>query len=162
MSKTKLALVGITLVLMDGTSSAQTAPAQNTPVSYMKDVKPLLTKYCADCHGANQAKAGYKVEAFADLTKAGKKGALVVPNNATQSLLVKVLSGQGAKIMPPRTATAKPTQAEITKIKNWITAGAKDDSKAAMIDLLQELPVRLVALIEGPATFCSISPHDGE
>lgn len=157
MSRTQLGLVGIVLALAAGTAAAQTPPP-----SYMQDVKPLLTKYCADCHGANQAKAGYKVDTFDALTKAGKKGALVVANNANQSLLVKVLSGQGAKIMPPRTATAKPTPAEITKIKNWITAGAKDDSKAAMIDPLPELPARLVALIEGPATFCYLSPHDGE
>src|SRR5579862_3889867 len=102
-------------------ATASTAQSQTPPVSYMKDVKPLLTKYCADCHGANQAKAGYKVDTFDGLTKAGKKGALVVANNATTSLIMKVLSGQGAKIMPPRTATAKPTQAEIAKIKSWIT-----------------------------------------
>jgi mono/diheme cytochrome c family protein len=157
MSQTKTALAGIILALMAGTASAQ-----NAPVSYMKDVKPLLTKYCADCHGANQAKAGYKVDTFDALSQAGKKGTLVVASKPDQSLLMKVLNGQGAKIMPPRTAKAKPTAAEIAKIKSWIMAGAKDDTAAALLDPLPELPARLVALIEGPATFSYISPHDGE
>ncbi len=96
--------------------------------SYTKDVKPFLTKYCIECHSAKQAKAGYNFDDFAGLTKAGKKGAAVVPEKPEKSMLVLTMTG-GAKAMPPKKAPAKPTKEEIDMVRDWITKGAKDDTK---------------------------------
>ena len=96
--------------------------------SYTKDVKPFLTKYCADCHTAKEAKAGFNFDTFAGLTKSGKKGAAVVPEKPEKSLLLLTMTG-GAKAMPPKKAANKPTKAEIDMIRDWIKSGAKDDSK---------------------------------
>jgi hypothetical protein len=131
------------LVILIGTG---TASAQNAQASYVKDVKPFLRKYCTECHGANAAKAGYKFETFADLTKAGKKGAGVVPSKPDQSVVLKVLAGQG-KPMPPKNYAQKPTAAEIAKVRAWIVAGAKDDSKTAFIDPPADVAVILFALL---------------
>lgn len=96
--------------------------------SYEKDVKPFLTKYCIECHGAKQAKAGYNFDDFAGLTKAGKKGAAVVPEKPEKSLLVLTMTG-GAKMMPPKKSAKKPTKEEIDVIRDWIKAGGKNDGK---------------------------------
>jgi hypothetical protein len=142
------------LVVVLGTGQAS---AQNTASSYVKDVKPFLTKYCTECHGATTAKAGYKFETFADLSKAGKKGAGIIASKPDQSLIIKVMSGQG-KPMPPKNYAQKPTAAEITKVKAWITAGAKDDSKTAFLDPVPELPALLFALFPAEPSE-AWSPH---
>jgi mono/diheme cytochrome c family protein len=96
--------------------------------SYTKDVKPFLVKYCADCHTAMGAKAGFNFDTYAGLTKSGKKGAAVVPEKPEKSMLMLTMTG-GAKVMPPKKSMNKPTKAEIDMVRDWIKNGAKDDSK---------------------------------
>jgi hypothetical protein len=111
---------------------ATTRASAADPPSFMKDVKPFLTKYCTDCHGAKAAKAGLKLETYADLMKGAKKGPVIVAKRPDQSLLMRTLVGQG-KPMPPKNSPNKPIATEIAKVKAWITAGAKDDSSGALL-----------------------------
>jgi len=112
--------LAIVLSLNDVTKAAEP--------SYEKDVKPFLTKYCTECHGAKQAKAGYNFEDFAGLTKDGKKGAAVVPEKPEKSMLLLTMTG-GAKMMPPKKSANKPTKEEIDMIRDWIKAGGKKDTQ---------------------------------
>lgn len=131
-------MAGLVLLALGGTQQAA-----DPPVSYAKDIKPFLNKYCMECHQGASAKAKVKVDSYADLLTRTKKGALVVAGKADQSVLVKVLEGQGGKPMPPK-KSAQPTAAEIAKVKAWITAGAKDDSKSAAVDGEQKQFVTLL------------------
>ncbi|MBL8792879.1 MAG: hypothetical protein JNM56_03145 [Planctomycetia bacterium] len=147
------AVVWVGVLLLGGHGTARAAdPAPN----YAKDIKPLLMKYCTECHGAKQAKAGVRLESLADIMKGGKKGALIVAGKPDQSLLVRTMTGQ-AKLMPPKNYASKPTGAEIDKIKAWIAAGAKDDDKAAFLDqpmgapavqVASDLPLWLLTLLD--------------
>src|SRR5262245_19737126 len=125
--------MGLSLVALVLLALASPQQAADPPVSYAKDIKPFLSKYCMECHQGANAKAKVKVDTYADLIARGKKGALVVASKADQSVLVKVLEGTGGKPMPPK-KSVQPTAAEIAKVKAWITAGAKDDSKSAAAD----------------------------
>jgi hypothetical protein len=105
------------------------AAAADDPPSYTKDVKPFLTKYCMDCHKGARPKSGYSVETFDRLTKMGRKGALVVPEKPDDSLAIRTMAGKG-KQMPPTKYKSQPTADEIAKVRDWIKAGAKDDTPA--------------------------------
>jgi hypothetical protein len=105
------------------------APAADE-VSYVKDVKPFLAKYCAECHSGGKVKAGVSVESYAALVRG--RGALVVPGQTDRSNLLKCMDPATArKIMPPRKYMKTPTAAEIAMVRAWIAAGARDDSAAA-------------------------------
>src|SRR4051812_46358530 len=93
------------------------AAAADAP-SYSKDVKPFFNKYCMECHNNKQAKSGYSVETFDRLTKSGKKGALVVPEKADDSMALRAMAGKG-KQMPPRKAE-QPKSDEIARVRDWI------------------------------------------
>jgi len=121
--------------------------AADPPPSFNKDVMPVLTKYCFACHTAGTAKGGISLDSFAALTKMGKKGTLVVASKPEESLLVKVVTGQG-KLMPPKKSKERPTEAEIAKVKVWITAGAKDDT--ARTSLERETVLSMVAGFNQP------------
>jgi hypothetical protein len=112
--------------------AAGLASAADKAPSYTKDVKPFFTKYCMECHNNDRAKSGYSVETFDRLTKKGRKGALVVPEKPDDSLALRTLDGKG-KPMPPRKA-AQPKADEIAKVRDWIKAGAEDDTRAAAED----------------------------
>jgi hypothetical protein len=96
-------------------------------LSYTTDIKPFMVTHCVECHSGPRAKAGYNFEAFDDLMKGGRKGPAVVPGDADNSLVVRVLAGQGKK-MPPKMYKNQPKPEDVEMLKAWIGAGAKDDT----------------------------------
>ncbi|MEI8373716.1 MAG: SHD1 domain-containing protein [Planctomycetota bacterium] len=122
---------------------AKEAKLSAKEASYVRDIKPILTKCCVDCHRQKKARGGYKFETYAELLKVGKKGAAVVPGDPAKSRVI-VTHAHG-KPHPPKDkqdkddkddkddAKAKappPTADEMDKIEAWIKAGAPDDSAA--------------------------------
>ncbi len=115
------------LTLLAGAGFA--AAADDPPPSYVKDVKPFLKTYCMDCHSGARAKAGYSVESLDSLLKKGRGGALVVAEKPDESRLVLSMTGKTRKAMPPKNKP-QPKAEEVAKVRDWIKAGAKDDTPA--------------------------------
>jgi hypothetical protein len=111
-----------------GAAAAEPAP------SYVKDIKPFLSKYCMSCHSGKRARSGYNVETYAGLLKAGRRGALVVPGKAEKSRMIMTLEGR-ARAMPPR-KSPQPRADEVARVRAWIDAGARDDSPGAQASSL--------------------------
>jgi hypothetical protein len=109
---------------------ALAAPAPAAEVSFTRDVKPFLAKYCVECHKAEKAHGGVALDSYAALIRGNDP--VVHPGKPERSDLVRVLaSGAGRKAMPPRDYAAKPKADEIALIRAWVQAGAKDDTGAA-------------------------------
>jgi hypothetical protein len=117
------AAVAVVLAFLAGAARADDAAP-----SYTKDVKPFLAQYCMNCHNDRRARAGYSVETFTALTREGRRGSLVVPEKPDASRLLLTMAGKG-KAMPPRRA-AQPKPEEVARVREWIQAGAKDDTPA--------------------------------
>jgi WD40 repeat protein len=100
------------------TSAADAAP------DYNQQVAPLFKKYCTGCHNAKDKEGELVLERYATLLAGGERGAVIVPGNAEQSLLIGVLTGKAKPAMPPED-NEKPTAAEIATLSAWINAGAK-------------------------------------
>jgi Protein of unknown function (DUF1553)/Protein of unknown function (DUF1549)/Planctomycete cytochrome C len=100
---------------------------QAAPVSFHKDVRPLLEDRCAMCHSADARTSGFEVSSVAALLKGGAKaGASVIPGKPDESPLIDYLTGKRTPRMPREMPAL--TAAEIGVIRNWIAEGAKDDS----------------------------------
>jgi mono/diheme cytochrome c family protein len=95
------------------------------PPSYSQDVKPLMVKYCMDCHGGSRTKAGLDLSSLESIMKGSRKRAVVVAGNADKSALVRTMEG-GRPQMPPRKYAKQPTEKEVALVRAWIEAGAKD------------------------------------
>src|SRR5262249_40302028 len=64
--------------------------AQQT-VEYGKQVKPILTRSCVECHNGKKAKGDLRLDSAAELLKGGKSGQVIVPGQADKSLLIQAL-----------------------------------------------------------------------
>ena len=113
-----------------------TAPAAAAEVSYVKDVKPFLAKYCVECHKADKAHGGVALDSYQAMRQGNDP--VVIPGQPDRSDLVRVLSTASRKRMPPRDATKMPTTEEIAMIRAWVTAGARDDSVSAPLDAVSD------------------------
>jgi hypothetical protein len=92
-------------------------PTANGKPTFENYVGPLLTAKCTSCHG-NLATGGLNMLTYDSLMKGGAKGAVIVPGNSANSLLVQIQSAGGH--------FANLTAEELDVIKEWIDAGAPE------------------------------------
>jgi mono/diheme cytochrome c family protein len=95
------------------------APSSVAGVSYSTNIKPIFEGGCTECHGGGQTKAGLDMTTYDGLIAGSFNGAVIVPGNSTESLLVQLVS-EGK--MPKRGAKLTPEQVQV--ISDWISAGA--------------------------------------
>ena len=117
-----LALPIAPILLIGAAAYAGISPSQNQAEFFESKVRPLLLGKCGACHGANQQKAGLRVDSLAALLKGGKSGTAIVPGNPANSLLIQAISHSNPKLlMPP---TGKLDTAQIETLTLWIKGGA--------------------------------------
>lgn len=107
-------------------------PAQQ-PVSYWREVRPLLQARCVGCHQPAKAKGGRVLADHLSLLGQGAPNdpRLVEPGDPDASELLTVITPfEGA---PPTMPEDGPplAEGEVALLRRWIVEGAHDDSPAA-------------------------------
>ena len=93
------------------------------PPDYSKQVKPLLTRHCVSCHGAEKHRGGLRLDLGSTIRAGGDSGVVVTPGKSADSLLIKAISGvEGVARMPPK--GPRLAAEEIALLRAWIDAGA--------------------------------------
>ncbi len=99
-------------------------------VSFKSEVKPLIDKYCTECHlpgGAGATASGFVTENYASVMKGTKFGPVVVAHDPLSSSLYRLVAGKvDPSIRMPHGKEAL-SEAEILKIEHWIEQGALDN-----------------------------------
>ena len=91
----------------------------STGVSYVNDVYPIFEERCIKCHGVESTKEGLDMLTYDNLLAGSRNGPVLVPGNATESLLVElVVEGE----MPNRGPALSAEQ--IQTITDWVNQGA--------------------------------------
>ncbi|MBS0203023.1 MAG: DUF1549 domain-containing protein [Planctomycetes bacterium] len=120
MLPTPLARLIAFAVLCMGTTLRAADEAPNGPVTYERDVRPILKTHCLQCHGEENAREGKLDLRLRRLMAAGgESGPAFVAGNPQESLLIKRLR---AGEMPPNGKVLAAR--EIDLIERWIAAGA--------------------------------------
>src|SRR3954453_6669178 len=89
--------------------------------SYFRDVRPVLQRNCQGCHQPNLKSSGLDLTTFEGLAAGGKHGPGL-------GVILKYLPGESKPQMP---LGQPPLASEsIDTVRNWIAAGAKDDTPA--------------------------------
>ncbi|MCD6050947.1 MAG: hypothetical protein K0Q55_2350, partial [Verrucomicrobia bacterium] len=112
-------------------------PVAAAKVSYAREIKPLLARYCVECHGTTEPEGDYQVGSVAELLKSGKKnGPGVIPGKPDESSVVRYIRGELKPQMPKGNP---PVSAEgLHLLRQWISAGAKDDSAEVLLATANE------------------------
>ncbi|MDQ1301269.1 MAG: hypothetical protein QG637_1190 [Chloroflexota bacterium] len=91
--------------------------------SFIKDIKPIFDKKCANCHD-KRIKGGYSVETYEKMMTTGDNAPNITAGDAANSALVKMLRGvktpAGGQMPPSR--PLKKEQIEL--IERWVNQGA--------------------------------------
>lgn len=122
-------LLCIFTISLASVSVAQDSQPATEPVSFVRDVKPILADHCYGCHQPARDRGGYVMTDMDLLLEGGDTGkAAIVPGNADESYLLEMIQPEadGKAAMPPNLPSLSPTQIEI--IRRWIDEGANNDA----------------------------------
>lgn len=119
-NKLAVAMLAVSLPLA---SFAQTAK----PVSYHREIVPLLKRSCTGCHHPGKLKGELDLTTFAAFQKGGKHGVSFKAGAPKESRVVEEISGDEPS-MPKEGDPLSKT--EVALFERWIAEGAKDDSPA--------------------------------
>jgi uncharacterized membrane protein len=128
---------------------APKAPAKafEDQIVYADLVVPILERRCVQCHKEGKSKGGVRMETFELLMKGGKKGPIITPGDAANSLLVKLveLPLDDLDHMPPE-GKPQPTAEELAALKWWIDQGADATKTIKELNATPEIIVALKTL----------------
>jgi hypothetical protein len=97
------------------------AGADDKPVNFVRDVRPILAKNCFGCHGPDEK--ARKAKLRLDVEESAK--AVIVPGEPDASDLVKRITADGDDRMPPpKIGKALPPE-QVEVLTRWVKQGAK-------------------------------------
>jgi len=112
------------LLILSGTLTCLHA---DDPVSFSRDVAPILARRCVACHGERKPRARYRIDSFARFVRPGRSGRPpFVPGKPQESLLVELITNDDDDERMPRDDDELST-AQITTLRQWILQGAVFD-----------------------------------
>ncbi len=88
---------------------------------FEKEVRPLLTTHCLQCHGENKQKGELRLDSRESAMTGGSSGPAVVPGKPKDSLLVDAINYGDLYQMPPKSKLAPK---EIVTLTRWVEIGA--------------------------------------
>ncbi|MGZ3703625.1 MAG: c-type cytochrome domain-containing protein, partial [Bdellovibrionota bacterium] len=98
---------------------------------------------CLTCHNPTGKAKDVKLDQPSDLL-AGQK-VLVVPGKPEESLLIKMITPGGRRIMPPATSANGPLSPEqIAQITDWVQSGAVDDTALGDASKFQAIESKII------------------
>ena len=107
-------------VFVSVTSSIQAA---SPPVDFNRDIRPILSENCLDCHGQDSNKR--QAELRLDVREAAVEAGAFVPNNSAASELFKrINSDDPDERMPPPSSNRRLSAEQKKLLERWIDEGA--------------------------------------
>jgi WD40 repeat protein len=159
MKSTNLSYVAMILILLGQDVAADPIPIaalnRDEPVSFEKEIVPILQRSCLACHGISDANGELVLESPQSILRGGDSGPAVVAGKSGESLLLRLAAHQDDPQMPPadNDVSAKSlTSQELGLIKLWIDQGAKGTGLATLLS-----PQRWRPLPPGPQPISAVA-----
>jgi len=115
-------LAAVGLIAGAGVAPAAAPRSAEPPVSFARDIRPLLSRACFACHGPDEATraAGLRLDLRPDAVRAA-----IVPGSPERSrLLARVRETNETRRMPPPKAGPRLTREQTRLLEAWVRQGA--------------------------------------
>ena len=107
-------------MLWSATAAGGNTPDIPPPPGYDRDIRPLLSRHCENCHGEREQHGGLRLDSYNSVIRGGDSGPVVVAGAPDASLLVAKVEHRDRPFMPPRKRLPK---AVIARLRAWIATG---------------------------------------
>jgi hypothetical protein len=110
-------------------------------VDFEKEIKPILSENCLQCHSQDKRKGGLSLTTYDDVLDGGKDGAIVRPGNGAASMIIARVKGEQGERMPLDELPLSDEQ--IATLRRWIDQGARATPTSAAAPMPWEAPLAL-------------------
>jgi hypothetical protein len=109
-------------------------PAEEPPINFARDIRPILSNACFKCHGPDEAErkggpkdgSGLRLDTGEGaLEDMGGRSAVVPGHPEDSELIARILATEEDEVMPPPKSGSPLTPEEVKLLKDWIKSGAK-------------------------------------
>ena len=139
------ALAAVLLSLLALAGGPRASAADPAPVSFVRDVAPVLQEQCFACHNERKKGGKYDMTRFDRLMTGGSSGEPVEPGKPDSSEFFSLMVTHDDRRMPPRDKGDAVPAEKAALVKRWIAEGAKLDAGVDPgADLVKELRTRWV------------------
>lgn len=113
-----IAVIAVTL------DAATIALAQDEPIVFNRDIRPILSEYCFSCHGPDSAsrKADLRLD---QADAAAMKKAIIAGKPNESGVIERILSNDPDEVMPPPSTKKTLSAHQRDLLKRWIASGAE-------------------------------------
>ncbi|MGB8169748.1 MAG: PSD1 and planctomycete cytochrome C domain-containing protein [Chthoniobacteraceae bacterium] len=129
------------LVFIGAALCLGSAHAAERPVSFNRDIRPIMSDTCFHCHGfdAKKREAKLRLDVREDALKEAESGAIpIVPGKPDESEIIRrIFTDDKDDLMPPTKAHKELTQTQKETIKRWVAEGAKYEAHWAYAPLVK-------------------------
>ncbi|MDB5292790.1 MAG: Planctomycete cytochrome, partial [Phycisphaerales bacterium] len=99
-------------------------PPATVRIDFRRDVYPIISAHCFDCHKGADAKSGYRLDVREEILGETNGEPLVQTADSGHSVLVHLVSGAAdGKIMPPKRRGEPLTHEQVGVLRAWIDQG---------------------------------------
>jgi hypothetical protein len=112
-------------------------------VDYEREIQPILSESCLECHSQDKRKGGLSLATYGDVLDGGKDGAVVRPGRSSASLMIDRVKGTAGDRMPLDELPLSDGQ--IALLERWIDQGARATPASAPAPQPWEAPLTLQA-----------------
>ena len=124
-------LCALAAVVLAALCIAPVTRAADGPVSFIKDVAPVLKENCFACHDAKKKSGKFDMTTFEKLLAGGANGDVVVPGKPSESDLYLLMASKDDKRMPPKDKGEAVSKEKAVLVARWIAEGAKLDTRGS-------------------------------
>src|SRR4051812_7730598 len=105
---------------------AATGPA-TAPVSFRREIAPVLVERCVKCHGAEKSKGKFRLDSFERMKKPGEsKANPLVAGKPEESEIYRLITAADEEDRMPKKSEPLPP-GQVALIRAWVQQGAKFD-----------------------------------
>jgi len=110
-----------------GATAASSAAPLSGPVSFNRDIRPIMSRTCFSCHGPDVSSrmADLRLDLRDEALKPKARGTPIVPGDPDQSEIIQRIFATDARVMPPASANRTLTPTEKETLRRWIAEGAR-------------------------------------
>lgn len=118
-------------------------PAAAEPVSFVRQIVPILVDQCLECHRAEKAKGSYRLDTVEQMLRPGDSGEPpLVAGKPDEGELMRLLLTHEEDDRMPKKADPLPAE-QIALLRTWIAEGANGDvpdRRAPLAGLVEQAP----------------------
>ncbi len=111
------ALLGLLIAAQSG--------AEEKPVTYAVQIKPIFDQHCVSCHAGWFPDGQLRLDSLENIREGGKRGPVILPGKPDKGWLINLVTPRsgGFSAMPP--GPARLSDKELALLRDWIAQGAR-------------------------------------